>query len=228
MTGITPDQYIKLLKNWNEHINEKQKKLTLGYRVYMTLFVLYHVTTGCLSVAISILSSYNLGTIETQNVTRVIITNSLICGFSLIIAFITGANIALKFGETAKLCSVTAKQYAELYREIQVNIEECYNLDENIPKDNFFNKALYYSTKEQLILQGEPGMIFIGYSRKPVFDNLYRKDLLLNAEEIHYINNFVMEMPESDQKSRLEDLLKKILEVEKKEVEYVEIPIEEI
>lgn len=212
-SGITVEQYMNLLNNWNEEILSKQQKLTTGFRVYKICAVLTVCITAVFSVFISVISSYNLHTNSNSSYTMIIVTNILILVFSLITAFLTAADGFFRFNSTSDKCSTTAKAYAELYREIEVSIREASNSVSSsnmITSDNLFSKALYYSTKEQLILQMEPGMIFIGHGRRSVFEDVVLRNNPLNAKDYNYLSEYVMHLPENSDKRVLEKLLQKL------------------
>ncbi len=76
--------------------------------------------------------------------------------------------------------------------------------------ETYKNRLLYYSTREQLITSGEPGLILIGYwGNKTVFDRTYVSNVL-SVKDLQFMISVVDDLENTRQKRKMNKILKRI------------------
>lgn len=76
--------------------------------------------------------------------------------------------------------------------------------------ETYKNRLLYYSTREQLITSGEPGLILIGYwGNKTVFDRTYVSNVL-SVKDLQFMISVVDGLENSRQKRKMNKILRKV------------------
>lgn len=213
MSAVTKDQYTAQLAKWMEDIKRKQRTLENGYRVYKVIhFAQIAISSICTAISL-FLNSLIIGMSEADGGNRIAITtiSAVAAFFSMIVLFWNAVGIVFNPSVTASSASQAAKAYMGLYQELDVEVQAANMEIGDICEEKYKASLLYYSTREQLILYGEPGMIFVGYwHSESVFDGS-KSVMLLSGDELEYISEFIRKHPEVAEDGRIEEILVKVI-----------------
>jgi len=207
MAGLKPTQARTLLNTWDEAIQKKIPNLTNGARFYKVSGILGKVLTILLVAASAAMTTHFLTDEGDEDRQRRLTIAIIVC--SILAEVLLGADTLIKPVSKGSECSITAKLYADLSREINVVMAMLHNYHESdyIPEE-LYQQIMYYSAREQQIIQNEPLLICIGRRRgKQVIkhDNKFGdpkiKAEIMNSnlsEDTKFIVNQVMDFSSSE------------------------------
>lgn len=190
MSGLTPEQFILRMDEWNQTIKHKIKSLILGARFYRVLNLVIVLGIGVITAILLVLDSVFLSDPDLNYQGKLSVA-FIILFLQIILAIFNGFNTAVTPGSKSNNCSLCAKQYSELSREIDVEIDKHKNFEDNQPCSALMSRSLYFSEREQIILYSEPLLIFIGHDKGNVLviKNQDIKELIAQRKEMLEINN---------------------------------------
>jgi len=164
MAGLKPAQAKSLLNTWDEAIQKKIPNLTNGARFYKVVGIFGKVLTIMLVGASAAMTTHFLKEDDDEDKQRRLTIAIIIC--SILAEVLLGADTLIKPVSKGSECSITAKLYADLSREINVVMAMLHNYqdDDYIPEE-LYQQIMYYSAREQQIIQNEPLLICIGRRR---------------------------------------------------------------
>lgn len=205
-TGMTAKQFVELLTYWTDEIDKKIITLGRGARIYTILNYLGVVSVALLTI--SLLSLESALTLNSQyNNSSKLIISIIIFVFQLLLAFFNASMNTIQPNTKANNCSICSKQYSELSRELEVIINKISNnIDNDEIVTEYSTNALYYSSREQIILLSEPQLVFIGHKRgsllKPKNEKIKQKIRLSR-------NKFKQSIKNNDNDIELQEILGK-------------------
>jgi hypothetical protein len=231
MNGITINQYVDQLKLWNEDIAKKQILLDRGFKVYQFIYFVVVTVANVSNFLAAFLSSLVIGYSTQDNKGNLItILSAFAAAFSVIAIICNAINMVFKPQPTAEQAAFSSKCYADLYREISVEILSVHNSspidsdrkdDDCVSSDNelclsfekYKSKLLYYSSREQIISVNEPGLILIGYRPKNITTKLHTCSQKLSLDELEFISAHISTIVDDELRAKLEHILHKSLDV---------------
>jgi hypothetical protein len=227
MNGLTIKQYVEQLKLWNVGIEQKQKFLNRGFKVYQFIYFFVTTISNISNFIAAFLSSIVVGySTQDSSSNLVTILSAISASFSIIAIICSAVDIVFKPQATAEQASFSSKCYAELFREISVEIISCMNsggsavdADANPSQDQdqdsdlmvsfekYKSKLLYYSSREQIISVNEPGLILIGYKNKNITTDLALCKSKVSIEDLEFLSSLVDTIDDEAMQNRLEKIL---------------------
>lgn len=168
MLGISARQSIFYLDKWDNIITERKKNLTIASRFYLATFYFASITIAVLTACNIVFASVVL---LAEDPTVTLIMECLILTFQILLSLFMAYNITVEPKSIAKYCSTSQKSYRVLLDEIRLSRSEFKNRkDQDTPSIENSYQLLYYSSREQLIIQGEPTLLWIGRNSQQSLD----------------------------------------------------------
>lgn len=160
--GLTAAQVVHRLDTWNCIMQDKVRALHKGAVFYRIVNYFGNVTTGVLAVIMIGLESALIGAPGASVDTIRAVSISLLV-LQAVQTFIHVSDAVVSPAAKSDGCIASAKQYDQLSREISLKIDEySNNMFSNAARDKYMFETLNYSTREQLLLEAEPLLIFFG------------------------------------------------------------------
>ncbi|MAR55882.1 MAG: hypothetical protein CMM93_01740 [Rickettsiales bacterium] len=165
--SLTPQQAIEILNTQSDRLNAKINYLANGARFYKVAALFTALAMGVPALINIGLESYFISDPEISSSTRraLFIVLLSLQVFALVFTIV---DKVVHPSTKAAMCSTVSKAYSELNRELII-FSTSLLLEEQDTLAELVSKLLYYSTKEQLVLNDEPLLICIGRRKKAVF-----------------------------------------------------------
>lgn len=158
--GITARQAADSLERWNDIMLEKIETLKKGARFYRVANYFAMVSSGVLTVVMIGLSSSLVSGVSAMTVFIIAI---ILIALQAINAFFTVSIAVVQPSTKANNCMIAAKQYDLLSREITIKVIEYRQVPGNAVANSYLFETLNYSTREQLVMQNEPHLVYYGH-----------------------------------------------------------------
>jgi hypothetical protein len=158
--GLTAAQVVHRLSTWNCVMQEKVIVLHKGAVFYRIANYFAKVSTGVLAVIMiglesALIGAPGAGTSTIRTVAIVLLV------LQAVQTFIQVSDAVVSPATKSNGCIVSAKQYDQLSREISLKIDEySNNTFSNASREKYLFETLNYSTREQLLLEAEPLLVF--------------------------------------------------------------------
>jgi hypothetical protein len=162
--GITAADAVQSLEGWNAVMQDKTITLKKGAIFYRIMNYFCKVAVGILTVALlGLESSIVSGGISPIGVRAIAVS---LIAIQCLSTFFTVSDAVVQPAAKSDGCLHAANQYDCLSREVVLKIQEYRNARPNQCADKYLFETLNYSTREQLILQMEPLLVYFGHNRK--------------------------------------------------------------
>lgn len=182
MSGQYNDEAINLFTEWREDMATKSRNLTKGGRFYRVANFLVKICVAAFTVILLVLETVFLSDATLSYEARLSLYIIVLC-FQIALAIFNAGDAVVKPGNKSNECSICSKQYNELVREFDITtLNLRYDSQTDIiDRRELQQKLLYYSSKEQLIHQLEPMLVWIGHKKEPTID--LRKMATMHSED---------------------------------------------
>lgn len=171
---ITASQLIELLIIWNDRITLRVLHLNQAASIYRILYFAVNIWNIIFTSLLVSSNAYVLTHLNEENNNYVSIVSLLIIIFQVCLGLVFIIDKTMKPRSISNRCANSAQQYEGLIREIDIQIETYKNLIyEEYLDDEFFNQLMFYSMREQLIIEAEPDFYIRRiYDRKKAGDTI--------------------------------------------------------
>lgn len=180
---ITAVQLITSLVDWNDGIYSRVIKLNQAGSVYRILYFainLWNVLFSSLAVSATAYLATHSDSSDSMFFKIISICN---LAFQVLIALVFVCDKVVKPDKKSSQCITAAKRYEELMREIDIQIETYKNLiDDEVISDEYYENLMFYSCREQLVLESEPNF----YIKRLMGRRLTLNSIGSIAEKIHH------------------------------------------
>lgn len=188
---IRTTQYIEKLGSWRMDIEAKIKTLDKGNRFYTVLHWTSLIEIGVLSVLLVGINSYFLADPDISNAAKLAL-NIVVLVLQVKLAIANGINNVITPGKKADNLNMCAKFYAQLARELEVNIEQSrHDEEEDGFELDYLNELTNLFMREQLIHQLEPGLVWIGHKNTVIVKSMANIGIPMSADEVDWITKLI-------------------------------------
>jgi len=108
--------------------------------------------------------------------------------------FLSALNDLFQLSDKSSKCSTTQKRYQELLRELEIEKQSIQNHPNGeLPYEKFKNLLLYYSAREQNILEDQPLLLWYDRKKQSIISNESEEFIKENStkiNEMHGVNNY--------------------------------------